>query len=244
MSNKIPNAVAVVVGDVLGEHYYSHRDIEVLFAECGAPGTTPHGTCRQKCEEWLKQANEFPDTDARALLGAVLVNLMDTELDPSELAPPEQLQKRRQRVHDILAKSGLEYRAPGRIIGGKVATPTRTLEKMLQERDLSAMSVEFERASQQLASDPAAAVTSACSILESLCKIYANDRSIELPKQQTLKKLWPVVQGDLGLSPGQVEDDDLKRVLSGLSSIVDGLGAFRTHAGSAHGRGRLKVTVA
>ena len=30
----------------------------------------------------------------------------------------------------------------------------------------------------------------------------------------------------------------MKKVLSGLNSIVDGIGSLRTHTGSAHGRGR------
>jgi len=31
--------------------------------------------------------------------------------------------------------------------------------------------------------------------------------------------------------------DDQKRILQGLASVVDGVGAYRTHIGSAHGRG-------
>lgn len=31
-------------------------------------------------------------------------------------------------------------------------------------------------------------------------------------------------------------DDDIKKVLSGLSSVVDGIACSRTHDGSAHGR--------
>jgi hypothetical protein len=38
-------------------------------------------------------------------------------------------------------------------------------------------------------------------------------------------------------------DDDLKKVLSGMFSVVDGLGSLRTHAGSAHGHGRLRYKV-
>ena len=43
---------------------------------------------------------------------------------------------------------------------------------------------------------------------------------------------------DLGFDPKLVQDDDLKKTLSGILSIVDGIGAFRTHASSAHGEGR------
>jgi Abortive infection C-terminus len=59
-----------------------------------------------------------------------------------------------------------------------------------------------------------------------------------MPSDQSLKPLWKAASKSLGLDPGAIEDDDLKRVLSGLSSIVDGIGSFRTHTGSAHGRGR------
>jgi hypothetical protein len=50
--------------------------------------------------------------------------------------------------------------------------------------------------------------------------------------------LWKVVREDLGFDPSQLEDNDLKKILSGIFSVVDGIGAFRTHASSAHGQGR------
>jgi hypothetical protein len=74
--------------------------------------------------------------------------------------------------------------------------------------------------------------------VEAFCKVYIADEGLPLPNEQSIKPLWKIVQGHLGLDPSQVADDDLKRILSGLSSLVDGIGAFRTHTGSAHGRGR------
>ena len=44
----------------------------------------------------------------------------------------------------------------------------------------------------------------------------------------------------LQFDPGAVEDDDLKRILSGLFSIADGIGALRTHASTAHGSGHSR----
>ncbi|MBE3604007.1 abortive infection family protein [bacterium] len=48
----------------------------------------------------------------------------------------------------------------------------------------------------------------------------------------------PPAPSNLRLGPFAIEDDELKKALSGLTSIVDGLGAFRTHAGSSHGYGQ------
>ncbi|WP_439848732.1 abortive infection family protein [Sinorhizobium meliloti] len=53
----------------------------------------------------------------------------------------------------------------------------------------------------------------------------------------TVVPLWRTVQAHLGLSPDATLAEDQRKVLQGLASIVDGIGAFRTHIGSAHGRG-------
>jgi hypothetical protein len=46
------------------------------------------------------------------------------------------------------------------------------------------------------------------------------------------------VRKDLNLDPSATQDEDLRKTLSGLASIVDGIGGLRTHKGSAHGQGR------
>ena len=56
--------------------------------------------------------------------------------------------------------------------------------------------------------------------------------------KQDLQPVFKVVRAGLGIDPGSVEDQDLQRIISGLFSIVDGIGALRTHAGSAHSEGR------
>jgi hypothetical protein len=109
---------------------------------------------------------------------------------------------------------------------------------MLQDRDLAAVEIEFQRALASVESDPPAGVTAASSLLESLFKIYIEVRGLHLPTKATIKDLWRVTSQDLGLDPRVVQDDDLRRILSGLTSIVDGIGSLRTHAGSAHGRGK------
>ncbi|MGJ8582197.1 MAG: abortive infection family protein, partial [Psychromonas sp.] len=87
-------------------------------------------------------------------------------------------------------------------------------------------------------SKPREAVSAACNILESIFKVYIADEDLPKPLKQDLQNVWKVVRGDLGFDTKLVQDSDLKRILSGILSIVDGIGAFRTHASSAHGEGR------
>lgn len=206
------------------------------FAEHEAPGDPPEGNKCVKCSEWLKRANRDEQVDAFALLGGILENFMEVDLPNHGNA--EIIDKGRSRITETLAKYGLSYTIGGRIAGGSIAAPTRTLDSALRKRDLTSVQHEFDRALDSVDLDPAASVTAACAILEALCKVYIQDELLELPKEQTIKPLWSVVQKHLRFDPASVEDDDIKRILSGLTSIVDGLGAFRTHTGSAHGRGR------
>jgi hypothetical protein len=159
-----------------------------------------------------------------------------------ETSDPHWLEKRR-RISRSLERNGLSYHRGGRILGGNTSTPTRSLLAILQERDFNALEREFDRALDSIIADPPAALTASCAILEGLFKIYIQDRRLEMPSDQSIMSLWRAVQQDLGLRSGSVEDRDLHQILAGLSSIVNGVGSFRTHAGSAHGHGRASYPV-
>lgn len=233
----IPTPVIAVVSEELAESN-THTNLNLLFEKAGAPGNTPAGNKVAKCRAWLRLANETREVNPAEVLGAVLEEFM-------EVAPKWEPElgahaKRIERVREALAKQGLAYHAGGKIVGATVGAPSRTLDSKLRERDFVSVQIEFDRALASVDSDPASSVTAACAILESLCKILIEDEGLESPREQSIKPLWAVVQKHLRLDPASIEDDDLRRVLSGLTSVVDGLGAFRTHTGSAHGRGRLQ----
>jgi hypothetical protein len=241
-TNKIPVAVAAAVNDVLKG---SHASLDRIFRLAGAAGDPPALSHASKWKTWLLQTNAEPNVDAYVVLGRVLEEFM--EVDPSASWPrvPEehereiaQRETERDRIREILARNGLRYHQGGKILSANTSGSTRALDSILRDRDLAALDVEFQRALDSIEKDPPAAVTSACAIVEAMCKLYIEDEGLEPPSEQTAKPLWRVVQKHLGLDPAQISDDDLKRILTGLASIVDGIGAFRTHVGSAHGRGR------
>lgn len=207
---RIPNPVAVVVGQVLGAHYYSHRRLNNLFVEKGAPGDPPIGNCEDKCIEWLKRASAETTVDALSVLGGVLEELMEVNRPPLEQGEAA-LEQSRQKVRDVLARFGLSYHTGGRILGTKAGVATRSLESILRARDLQALDVEFERALSTIELDPGAAVTAACATVESLCRVYIEDEELVMPSDQSVKPLWKSVQSNLGLDPSQIADDDLNR---------------------------------
>jgi hypothetical protein len=136
-----------------------------------------------------------------------------------------------------LSRCNLVY-INGGIISDGTSASSRSLSEFIKGRDIPSIEAEFNRALENVNSEPREAVSAACNILESIFKVYIADEGLPKPLKQDLQNVWKVVRGDLGFDTKLVQDNDLKRVLSGILSIVDGIGAFRTHASSAHGEGR------
>ncbi|CAD2259700.1 abortive infection family protein [Xanthomonas arboricola] len=243
MLKEFPRPLASIVGEIIGTYYFHHKSIETLFYEAGASGDPPEGNVYKKTELWLIREGREDAAKSLLILGKVVEDLMDGDSDRN--IPYGEKPKFIKRLTDALARNQLSYGFGGQIYGAtSVTAPSKALGEALKEFSVAEIEDEFSRANRFIDSDPPGAVTAACAIVEALCKHYIAVEKLDLSSVQTVKPLWQAVSKHLKLSPDRVEDDDLKRVLSGLSSIVDGLGAFRTHAGSAHGQHKRTYKVA
>jgi hypothetical protein len=227
LAKPLPIPVCSIVGGVLGGFVAYHQPLERLFYEAGAAGEVPPGNCIIKCQSWLNRLQEEVPNPA-AVLGKVLEEFM--EVDNSYQA--EAQQTGREKIREVLGRFGLSYHVGGLILGATAALPTKSLTQVLKARDLGEVDKEFERSLTHVESDPPAAITAACSILESLFKVYIEDTGIEMPADQSLKPLWKAASKHLGFDPAAVEDEDVKKILSGMNSVVDGIGSLRTHEAS------------
>jgi hypothetical protein len=118
-----------------------------------------------------------------------------------------------------------------------------TFIDLIHALDYAQIRKEFSRAEQNCTSDPPAAIAAASSMVEAACKLYIADHILDLPSKQTIKHLWSAVAKHLLPDPATVADDDTRKIISSFASFVDGLGSLRTHASSAHGRGRVDPKV-
>lgn len=228
---EIPNSVIGAVSSVLAAYYNSHTRLNGLFMEGGAPGEAPPGNCENKCAAWLRRCNEHQDIDALAVLGRVIQSFMDED------RPYPGLVAGQERINIALARNQLAYHMNGIITLAGGAPASKTLSDFFKAGDFASIETEFSRAIANVQSDPHASITAASAIIEAFCKTYLETHGIDVPTMQTAVPLWRAVQAPLGLNPDRLLSDDQNRILSGLTSIVDGIGAFRTHIGSAHGRG-------
>lgn len=217
----------------------THATLDSLFIYAGAPGDPPPGSKQAKALEWLRITNKDESVQPLDVLGRLIENYMDEPLRPGHSwgEQPLDLLKDREKITKTLAQCELQYVRGGKVVGA-LGAPSRTLEEFIRERDVAAIDLEFNRALSNVESNPREAVSAASNILESLCKVYIDDEKLEKPAKQDLKPVWAIVRKHLGFDPSLIEDQDLQTILSGLISLVEGIGALRTHASSAHGAGR------
>lgn len=207
--------------------------------ESGAPGDPPDGNLEKKSRVWLKRCNDDMSVDALKVLGLLIQDFMDSDLTPSifEDEKKSEEEESKARINRALALNQLAYRRNGHILLAGSNPISRTLEDYLRSGDFSSIENEFERAQKHIDTDPHASITAACSIIESTLKYYIEKWELELPKKLSVMPLWETVYPHLKLNPDTILSQDQYKVLKGLSGIIDGIGAFRSHIGSAHGRG-------
>lgn len=235
---RIPPSVLGVTAPILAEAY-THSELDALFPRAGFPGDPPPGNKVDKCLGWLRRANnECPYPLER--FGRLIAHFMDQSPPDSwletEQEPDESWTGPRERIRGALADEGLSYQSGGVILGSMLTGPSRSLQERLAAEGIEALEREYRRAYENIESDPGAAVTAGCAILEAACKAYLESVDQPLPSTQSLKPLWNAATRHLGLNPQAVANSDLRRIQSGMLSVVDGVASLRTHEGSAHGR--------
>ena len=240
MSNIIPNAVIGAVASVIAAHYYSHSKLNTLFMESGAPGDPPEGNCETKCANWLKRCNEHSDINALEVLGLVIQSYMDTEPAKSLFSDSylnSALKEGQDRIVAALERNQLTYKPNGYIVKSGSTVATKTLEDYLKKGDFTSVEVEFNRALSNFNTDPHTSITAASAIIESVLKYYIERNLLAMPIRMNIGPLWQTVRQNLALNADNQLNNVQQKILTGITSIIDGVGAFRSHIGSAHGRG-------
>ncbi len=235
MTQIIPGPLLALCAEIAASRE-THATLDNLFTHAGAVGDPPVGNKLAKAQAWLRATNKDKTTQPLQVLGRIIENYMDLVYDLGDPRSEYSLRDR-ESLAKTIAQCGLHYIRGGKIVGS-LGVGSRSLEEFIRERDVAAIDLEFDRSLSNVESNPREAVSAASNILESFCKIYIHDECLEMPAKQDLKPVWAIVRKHLGLDPSIIVDQDLQTILTGLIATVEGIGALRTHASSAHGAGR------
>ena len=191
----------------------------------------------------LRRINKESAEDAFSIMGRIIEKYLDNDEDetPTIWITQEQINKNRAgilKIRNALERAGLKY-SQGGILSNGDGPATKALFDLIKGRNIQAIDFEFNRAATNVESNPREAVSAACNILESVFKVYIQEHAnLSMPAKQDIQSVWKIVKTDLGLDASKVEEQDLQTIVSGIMAVVNGIGALRTHASSAHGAGK------
>ncbi len=182
--------------------------------------------------------------DAQTLLPRII----EAAADPRDFVDaPEKLASVVEYLNKYLGYDGLELQRRGqtmRLVA--VGTHAQVIAELVDRSevlDFDTVRRDLDRALASAEHDPEDAVTAACSTIESMCRSILLELGTPLPQRKDIGALYKAVREPLGISPDRADFaqeivDDVRKVLSGLATAIEGIGALRTHAGDAHGRER------
>ena len=126
---------------------------------------------------------------------------------------------------------------------GKTTAPADTfISDALRNFDEYGVPSVWSRALERRKSDPEGAITTARTLLETVCKNILDNRNIQYDsKKIELHELYKLTASELNLAPSQHTQDIFKQILGGCSAVVNGLGTLRNKLGDAHGQGKKPV---
>jgi abortive infection Abi-like protein len=100
---------------------------------------------------------------------------------------------------------------------------------------------QWAKALERRGTDPEGAITSARTLLESVCKFILDQAGESYTVKEDLGDLYKKVAARLRLEPSQHSEQVFRQILGGCNGIVSGLASLRNRLSDAHGQGATQV---
>lgn len=149
-------------------------------------------------------------------------------------------------VHDgfeIVEKTRISGRPVfvGRYIGLAKAPGIEVARACLIEADVSYVAQQITRMETAVQSDPSLAIGTAKELVETCCRTILKSRGITPEKSADIPSLVKLTSKELQLTPDDIPDkakaaETIKRLLSNLATITQGIAELRNQYGTGHGR--------
>ena len=139
-----------------------------------------------------------------------------------------------------LLRDGFEFSEGKLLTKGDVAH-LPDVEDAASHFDTPELQRQIVRMREAVESDPGLAIGTAKELVETTCRTILHDRSAPCSDSSTIIELVKAVRRELELLPESVPDgakaaDTIRRLLSNLGTIAQGLGELRNAYGTGHGR--------
>ena len=189
MRKVIPAPIIAVLADNLYD-IESHATLNNLFLYADAPGDPPEGSKPVKIHAWLCRINKESDFPLK-ILGKLIEIYMELPKEEKDniswnVNVSEKKREFKVKLVSILERCNLTY-INGGIISDGSSTPSKSLSDLIKGRDIPSIEMEFNRALENVNSEPREAVSAACNILESIFKVYISDEGLPRLSKHSIK---------------------------------------------------------
>ncbi|HPV80649.1 MAG TPA: abortive infection family protein [Dermatophilaceae bacterium] len=127
------------------------------------------------------------------------------------------------------------------LLGQSAPGSDAAAERLAALTDWKAVQDSWRQALDKIHSDPEGAITATRTLLESTCKHICDERGVSYENNWDLSRLYKATAGAMEIAPDQHSEQVIKQILSGVSTVVTGLGSLRNSLSDAHGRGKRAV---
>jgi len=205
------------------------------------------GERRTLVEQYYASLNFSRQADIKRLL-RVYEHVLD-DVEEQLKHGSEESQKSAGRTRDKLLRSlhrdGFEW-VNGRLIAKATETHLQEIHDAITSLAGPELTRQLQRLRDAADEDPALAIGTAKEMLETACKTILEEYGTPVPPDWDVPELLKAVRKELKLLPDDIPDgargaETIKRLLSNLGQIGQGLAELRNLYGSGHGRaGRAK----
>lgn len=119
------------------------------------------------------------------------------------------------------------------------APADKLVTDVLEKFDAEHVGAAWKKALDRRNTDAEGAITSARTLLESMCKHILDEEGIAYDDKDDLPKLYRKTSERLNIAPSQHTEEVFKQILGGCTAAVEGLGTLRNRLSDAHGKGKI-----
>jgi hypothetical protein len=119
------------------------------------------------------------------------------------------------------------------------APADKLMSDALGKIDAEHVGAAWRKALERRNTDAEGAITSARTLLESVCKHLMDEEGVVYDDRDDLPKLYRKTAEKLNIAPSQHTEEVFKQILGGCTAVVEGLGTLRNRLSDAHGKGKI-----
>ncbi|HPN95638.1 MAG TPA: abortive infection family protein [bacterium] len=217
--------------------YRSGPELEMFMGGCGFALRIGNTSRVPAVRNLLMSANNSQDALYK------LVPVIEAAIDPKYYIHREKLlEEEVNTLNRCLDFDGYKLQLQEkqyRLISIGTMPVTSAIKETATALNIDSVQRDVERMLAEAESDPEDAITSSCSMIESVCRYILGELNVPLPNKKDISSLVTETQKQLNLSPERQDiSPDIKRILGGLLNVSAGIGSLRTKAGDAHGRNK------